>query len=148
MNLIPNKWESRRIVHRFYADITKLWGWRSISKQISKDVLSVVSWMKLRALKNVHRYVLVVVIINPYFPHSWLVIRFVTRATRWVSIVEQGLRTLPSTLFLWDSCCSIFSFLCSVAYRSWFDRLSFFFWPFGHSLNERKVVVQLRCLVT
>ena len=31
----------------------------------------------------------------PFFPHSWHITGFVTRLTRWVSLVEQELLTLP-----------------------------------------------------
>ena len=52
------------------------------------------------------------------FPHSWLI----TRVTRWVSLVKQGLPILPEyPQLLVGLCCSIFSFLYNV--------LSFFCWP-------------------
>ena len=66
------------------------------------------------------------------FSHSWLVTGFVTRVSRWMPLVEQGLFTLPehpsSPGSLWGSCCSIFSF-CGVLCRSLF--VLFLFLPLG-----------------
>ena len=56
------------------------------------------------------------------FPHSRFITGFVTRVTRWVPHVEQGLLTLSVHL---STCCSIFSLLCNVLKIV----LSFVFWP-------------------
>jgi hypothetical protein len=47
---------------------------------------------------NDHGYVPLVVNTIRSFPHSWLITGFVTRLTRWVSLVEQELSTLPEHL--------------------------------------------------
>ena len=47
---------------------------------------------------NDHGYVPLVVNNSWSFPHSWLITGFVTRLTRRVSLVEQGLLTLPEQL--------------------------------------------------
>ena len=47
---------------------------------------------------NDHGYVPLVVNTIRSFPHSWLITGFVTRLTRWVSLVEQELPTLPEHL--------------------------------------------------
>jgi len=68
---------------------------------------------------NDHGYVPLVVSTFRSFPHSWLIIRFVTRVTRRVSLVGQKFLTLPEHLsslaiFIGFWCWTIFSFLCSV----------------------------------
>lgn len=62
-----------------------------------------------------HEYVSFVVITIPSFPHSGLVIGFVTRITGLVSSVERKLLTLQEHLsfipgLVWDSCCQYFVF--------------------------------------
>ena len=71
------------------------------------------------------------------FPNSWLITKILTRVTRWVSLVEQELLTLPEHLsstpvfsevrvalslvlcvMLVDHCLSSFSFVLSI-YRFW-----------------------------
>jgi hypothetical protein len=47
---------------------------------------------------NDHGYVPFVVNTSLSFPHSWLITGFVTRLTRWVSLVEQELLILPEHL--------------------------------------------------
>ena len=47
---------------------------------------------------NDHRYFPLVVNTSQFFPHSWLITRFVTRLTRRVPLVEQELLTLPEHL--------------------------------------------------
>jgi hypothetical protein len=47
---------------------------------------------------NDHGYVLLVVSTSGFFPHPWLVTRFVTRLTRRVPLMEQKLLTLPEHL--------------------------------------------------
>jgi hypothetical protein len=67
-----------------------------------------------------HVYVPVVVSTSLSFPCPWLITGFVTRVTRRVSLVEQGLLSLTKRGHLRKPpvlvglCCSIFSFLCSV----------------------------------
>jgi hypothetical protein len=53
------------------------------------------------------------------FPHSWLIVGFVARVTRWISIVGQELLTLLEHMLWWGWCYSVFVF-CAVSY---------FFWP-------------------
>ena len=67
------------------------------------------------------------------FPHPILIIAFVTRLTRRVSLVQQELLTLlvhmsSPPFVLWGSCYLIFSFMCMFC-SSLFVLLSFFFWP-------------------
>ena len=55
----------------------------------------------------------------PSCRHSWLIVEFVTRVIRRVSLVVQELLSIPdhlrsSLVFLWGSCWFIFSCLCSV----------------------------------
>ena len=45
-----------------------------------------------------HGYVPLVVTTSRSFPHSRIITEFVTRLTRWVSLVEQELPTLPEHL--------------------------------------------------
>ena len=82
---------------------------------------------------NDHGYFLLVINTSWSFPHSWLIIGFITMLTRRVPLVEQELLSLPEHLgshpVLWCSCYSIFSFVC-MFYRSLFVLLYFFF--FGH----------------
>jgi len=57
--------------------------------------------VRFRALNTnwyFHGYVPPVVNTSRSFPHSWLIIRFVTRLTRWVPLVEQELLTIPEHL--------------------------------------------------
>jgi hypothetical protein len=81
---------------------------------------------------NDHGYVPLLVNTSRSFPHSWLIIGFVTRLTRRVPLVEQELPTPPEHLslppFLWGSCYSFFSFMCMVC-RSLFVFLYLFFLP-------------------
>ena len=53
-----------------------------------------------------------------HIPYSWFISSFVTRVTRQVPLLKQELLTLPeypiSLRCLWFSCCSVYSFLCSV----------------------------------
>ena len=82
---------------------------------------------------NDHGYLPLVVNTPRSFPRSWLIIRFVTRLTRRVSLVEQELPTLTEHLSSPPdlcSCYSIFSFICMFS-RSLFVLLFFFFWPLG-----------------
>ena len=87
------------------------------------------------SVTNDHGYVPLVVNTSRSFPHSWLIIWFVTRLTRRVPLVEQELFTLPVhpslppvfsgvrvTRSLVLQCICIFC-------RSLFVLLSFFFWP-------------------
>ena len=79
---------------------------------------------------NDHGYFLLVINTSWSFPHSWLIIGFITMLTRRVPLVEQELLSLPEHLgshpVLWCSCYSIFSFVC-MFYRSLFVLLYFFF---------------------
>ena len=59
------------------------------------------------------------------FPHSWLIIRFVTRVTRWVPLVEKKWLTLPEHPSGVGVTRSLV--LCVIFCRSMFVLLSFFF---------------------
>ena len=88
---------------------------------------------------NDHGYVPLLVNTSRSFPHSWLIIGFVTRLTRRVPLVEQELPTPPEHLslppFLWGSCYSFFSFMCMVC-RSLFVFLYLFFLPLCSLIYE------------
>jgi hypothetical protein len=57
------------------------------------------SWSHhFESFTNDHGYVLLVVNTSLSFPHSWLVTGFVTRLTRRVLPLEQGLPTIPEHL--------------------------------------------------
>ena len=70
-------------------------------------------------------YVPLVISTSQSFPHSWFITSFVTKVARRVSLVEQGLLTLPEHL-TWRSCWSIF---CVMFCRSLCFPLPF---SFGH----------------
>ena len=61
--------------------------------------------------------------------HSWLIIGFVTRVTRRVTIVEQELLTLNSSSVFSEVCVAQFLVFCVMFCISLFVLLSFFFWP-------------------
>ena len=66
---------------------------------------------------NDHRYILFLVITIRTFPHSWHINRYVTRLTRLVATSGTGtdyLSRVPEFTHKWSSCCSTFSFLCSI----------------------------------
>jgi hypothetical protein len=76
------------------------------------------------------RYIPLVINTSWSFPHSWLIIGFVTRLKLRLSLVEQKLLIFPRHLSCkWGSCYSIFSFMRMFC-RSLFVLLYFFFWPF------------------
>jgi hypothetical protein len=81
---------------------------------------------------NYHGYIPFVVITIPSFPYSWHITMFITWVTQHVPLVEQELFILPehqSSLHVyWRSCCSIFSFLCSVV------EIIFCPFSFGHCI--------------
>ena len=54
--------------------------------------------VSLTYLTNDHGFVPFVIITILSFPHSWLILGFVTRVTRRVALVEQELLTLPEYL--------------------------------------------------
>ena len=102
-----------------YINWTKMWLWRvfhcivQCTRGMSGRVVKVIDfWPK--ALYN--------------WSNTWLQYilssfktRILTRVTQWVPLVKQELSTIsehPSTqlvfIFLWDSCCSIFSLLYNV----------------------------------
>ena len=54
-----------------------------------------------------HGYVSLVVSTSQSFPHSWLITGFVTRVTRWVTLVEQFLLTLPEPLISPPNCSGV-----------------------------------------
>ena len=79
-----------------------------------------------------HGYVPLVVNTSRSFPHSWLIIGFVSRLTRRVPLVEQELPTLPEHLSsppVFNGVCVIRSLVLYVMFcRSLFFLLSFLFW--------------------
>ena len=101
---------------------------KCILSGIHKNLFDYFSKILLSMKKKYHT---VVVNTSRSFPHSWLIIGFVTRLTRRVPLIEQELYTLPGHLSSpqWDSCYSIFRFMCMFC-RSLFVLLYLFFWPF------------------
>jgi hypothetical protein len=77
---------------------------------------------------NYHGYVPLVVNTSRSFPRSWLIIRFVTRLTRRVSLVEQELPTLPEHL----SSPPVFSGVCITRSLVLYRCLSFCTFSFEH----------------
>jgi hypothetical protein len=110
MNIIYNKMQINfdfhcRILFDIVQKLCTLFMVSIIHNYISVSVVIAI------ILSHDHRYVPFVVITILFFPHSWLITGFVTRVTRRVLHVEQELLIQS---FYWTSCCSIFSFLCSV----------------------------------
>ena len=101
---------------------------------LTHSALYVLRWPPLWniCVTNDHGYVLLVANTSRSFPHSWLITGFVTILTRRVPLVEQELLTLPECTpgLEWDSCYSIFSFICMFC-RSLFVLFYFFCWPMG-----------------
>jgi hypothetical protein len=82
---------------------------------------------------NGNGYVPLVVSTSRFFPHSWLVTRFVTRLTRRVPLVEQELLTLPENLSSPPVICGIRVTRSLVLCVCFVDRcLSFCAFSFGH----------------
>jgi hypothetical protein len=83
---------------------------------------------------NVHGYVPLVVNTSQSFPHSWLIIGFVTILTRRVSLMEQELLTLPEHLISPPVFSGVHVTRSLVWYVCFVDRcLSFCTFSFGHS---------------
>ena len=79
------------------------------------------------------------------FPHSWLITVFVTILTRWVSLVEQELLTLPEHLSSPPDFSGVRVTRSLVLYVCFADRcLSFCTFSFGHCL----FFFDIRILVT
>jgi hypothetical protein len=55
-------------------------------------------YFEIGSIVSDYRYVPLFVNTSRFFPHSWLITRFVTRLTRQVLLVEQELITLPEHL--------------------------------------------------
>jgi hypothetical protein len=71
-----------------------------------------------------------VVSFSRFFPHSWLIAGFVTRATRWVALVEQYLLTISSSPWVFSGNRVAQSLVFWVMFcRLLFVLLSFIFWP-------------------
>ena len=82
---------------------------------------------------NYHGYVLIVVNTSRSFPRSWLITGFVTKLTRWVSLVEQELSTLPEHLSSPPVFSGVHVTRSLVLYVCFVDRcLSFCTFSFGH----------------
>ena len=78
-----------------------------------------------------HGYVPLVVNTSHFFPHSWLITRFVTKLTRRVPLVEQELFTFRSTSWSRPVSSGVRvprSLILNVCFvdRCWY----FFFWPY------------------
>ena len=86
-----------------------------IGKYLSEEKLLTreCSWLSwIVCVTNDHGYVPFVVITIGFFPHSWLITGFVKSGTMGVTCGAGAAYPSEPLLFLWGSCCSIFSFLC------------------------------------
>ena len=90
-------WIYNYLYNQCILPLTFFWVWI-----LPTSVMMIQNYViKFVCVTNDHVYVTFVVIIYIYistcrfFPHSWLITRFVTRVTRWVSLMEQELPTLP-----------------------------------------------------
>jgi hypothetical protein len=80
---------TRKLLNQWFLLVKLTWSLRNIL-----DWLTVMQYI----FKNDNGYVTLVVNTPRSFPHSWLIIGFVTRLTRRVSLLEQELLTLPEHL--------------------------------------------------
>jgi hypothetical protein len=103
-----------------------------LKSSLERFTVATTTWLNI-CVTNDHGYVPLVVNTSRSFPRSWLITGFVTRLPRRVSLMEQGLLTLPEHL----SSPPVFNGArvtrSLVLYVCFVDRcLSFYTFSFGH----------------
>ena len=99
----------------FYHDFFEKW--LLLTQKLQSHGFQVIHLGGHRHVLVDHRYAQFITI-SSFFPRKWLITRFWTRVIPWLLLtIVQNLsfvNTWVHRLFLWGSCCSIFSLLCSM----------------------------------
>jgi hypothetical protein len=97
-NIIATRLTQRvRLVELELLTLKGTLSWSHYFERFTVATMIWLTWWNI-CVANDHGYVPLVVNTSRSFPHSWLIIGFVTRLTRRVSLVEQELPTLPEHL--------------------------------------------------
>jgi len=155
---LPSFMTYRRLFNMY--NTTGYMYYKSSSFSIFRHVGLCIVCVRFRALNTnwyFHGYVPPVVNTSRSFPHSWLIIRFVTRLTRWVPLVEQELLTIPEHLSSPPLFSGVRVTRALVLCVCFVDRcLSFFFWPLCCLFFDLRILISplvstnsswIRCLL-